>query len=57
MPAPLNEVRTAGFNVCERTVWRVCRDNGWASVIVRRRGHPATEDLTGAPAHEDLVRR
>ncbi|MEP1122780.1 MAG: IS3 family transposase [Ilumatobacter sp.] len=24
-----DEVRTAGHVVCDRTVWRICRDNGW----------------------------
>ena len=52
-----DEVRAAGFNVCERTVWRVCRDNGWWSVIVRRRGRSGKKILAGAPAHDDLVRR
>lgn len=52
-----DEVRAAGFEVCERTVWRICRDSGWWSVIVRRRGRSGKKVLTGAPAHEDLVRR
>lgn len=52
-----DEVRAAGFNVCERTVWRICRDNGWCSVIVRRRGRSGKKILTSAPAHDDLVRR
>jgi transposase InsO family protein len=52
-----DEVRAAGFKVCERTVWRVCRDNGWWSVIVRRRGRSGKKVLAGAPAHDDLVRR
>jgi putative transposase len=52
-----DEVRAAGFEVCERTVWRICRDNGWWSVIVRRRGRSGKKVITGAPAHDDLVRR
>lgn len=52
-----DEVHAAGFDVCERTVWRICRDNGWWSLIVRRRGRSGKRVLTGAPAHEDLVRR
>ena len=51
----VTEVRDAGFDVAERTVWRICRDNGWWSVFgkpkTRRRGPVA------APAHDDLVRR
>ena len=52
-----DEVRAAGFTVCERTVWRICRDNGWGSVIVRRRGRGGKKIIAGAPAHEDLVSR
>ena len=50
-----DEVRDAGHQVAERTVWRICADNGWWSVFgkprSRRRGKVA------APAHDDLVRR
>jgi putative transposase len=28
-----DEVRHGGFEVCDRTVWRICRDNGWWSVF------------------------
>ncbi len=48
------EVRAAGFEVCERTVWRICRDNGWWSVFGKKRGR---KSKPGAPAHDDLVRR
>lgn len=50
-----DEVRDAGFEVCERTVWKVCRDNGWWSVF----GKPKARKTTGpgTPAHDDLVRR
>ena len=50
-----DEARQAGHTVCDRTVWRICRDNGWWSVFgkshTRKRGQP------GTPAHDDLVRR
>ncbi len=50
-----DEVRTAGHQVCDRTVWRICRDNGWWSAFAkpknRKKGQP------GTPAHDDLVRR
>jgi hypothetical protein len=38
--------------VCERTVWRVCRDNGWWSVF----GEPKTRKHAkpGTPAHEEF---
>ena len=39
-----DEVRAAGHDVCDRTVWRICRDNGWWSVCAsprhRGRAHP-----------------
>jgi hypothetical protein len=49
------EVRQAGHEVCDRTVWRICRDNGWWSAFgkpKRRKGR-----APGTPAHDDLVRR
>lgn len=50
-----DEARLAGHVVCDRTVWRICRDNGWWSVF----GKPKTRKTTrpGIPAHDDLVRR
>jgi len=50
-----DEVREAGHAVCDRTVWRVCRDNGWWSSF----GKPKTRKTArvGTPAHDDLVRR
>ncbi len=50
-----DEVRDAGYTVCERTVWRVCRDNRWWSAF----GKPKSRKKTtpGAPAHDDLVLR
>lgn len=50
-----DEVRDAGFNACERTVWRRCSENGWWSVF----GKPKTRKRAkpGTPAHNDLVRR
>ena len=50
-----DEVHAAGFAVCERTVWKVCSENGWWSVF----GKPKTRKRAkaGTPAHDDLVRR
>jgi putative transposase len=46
-----DEVRVAGHEVCDRTVWRICRDNGWWSSFGkprRRKGRPpGTEHPTG----------
>ena len=50
-----DEVIAAGHQVSERTVWRICSDNGWWCVFgKKRRGKKAK---VGAPAHDDLVRR
>jgi putative transposase len=50
-----DEIRQAGHGVCDRTVWRICRDNGWWSAFgkPKRRKGPSP----GTPAHDDLVRR
>ena len=50
-----DEARLAGFDVCDRTVWRICSDNGWWSVF----GKPKTRkgSKPGTPAHDDLVCR
>jgi transposase InsO family protein len=50
-----DEVRTAGFDVCERTVWKLCRDNGWWSSFGKPKNRKASKP--GTPAHDDLVRR
>ncbi len=50
-----DEVTDAGFTVSERTVWRICSENGWWSVFgKKKRGKRAK---VGTPAHDDLVRR
>jgi len=49
-----DEVRAAGFEACDRTVWKVCRDNGWWSVFGKKKGK---KSKPGAPAHDDLVKR
>ena len=41
--------------MCDRTVWRICRDNGWWSVFGKPRSRKNT--TPGTPAHDDLVRR
>jgi hypothetical protein len=33
-----DKVRAAGFEVCNRTVWRICRVNGWWSVFGKKLG-------------------
>jgi len=49
-----DEVRSAGFDACDRTVWRICRDNGWWSVFGKKKSKAGKP---GTPAHDDLVKR
>ena len=49
-----DEVRAVGHDVCDRTVWKVCRDNGWWSVFGKKK---TKKSKPGAPAHDDLVKR
>ena len=51
----VDEVRAAGFAVAERTVWRICRDNGWWSSFGKKRGR--TGKKAGPPVHDDRVQR
>lgn len=49
-----DEARAAGQAMCDRTAWRICHQNGWQSVIAKRKrgqGRP------GVPVHDDLVQR
>jgi transposase InsO family protein len=50
-----DEARAAGHVACDRTVWRICRDNSWWSVFGKKRGRNGKRP--GPPAHDDLVRR
>ena len=50
-----DEARAAGHAGCDRTMWRVCADNGWWSVFGKKRGKNGMKP--GPPAHDDLVRR
>ena len=50
-----DEVRAAGFDVSDRVVWRICRDNRWWSVFGKPKARKASKP--GPPAHDDLVRR
>ena len=40
--------------MADRTVWRICSDNGWFSVFGKKK---RAARCVGAPAHDDLVRR
>jgi transposase InsO family protein len=50
-----DEVRKVGFGVCERTVWKICSQNGWWSVFGKKKTRKTATART--PAHDDLVRR
>jgi len=51
-----DEVRAAGHDVSDRTVWRICSQNGWwASFSVSNRRHKTAQQRLAA--HDDLVRR
>jgi transposase InsO family protein len=50
-----DEVTDAGHLVSERTVWRICSDNGWWSVFGKKKSRK--RGPAGTRAHDDLVRR
>src|SRR4051794_32638274 len=50
-----DEARDAGQTGCDRTMWRICRDNGWWSVFGKPRAKNGKKP--GPPAHDDLVNR
>ncbi|XMN04802.1 IS3 family transposase [Streptomyces griseobrunneus] len=52
----LDEARTAGEAMAERTAWRICRDNRWWSVFGKRRGRGRNAKV-GPPVHDDRVKR
>ena len=41
--------------MCERTAWRICRDNGWWSAFGKKRGRNGRR--SGPPVHDDLIQR
>ncbi len=49
------EAAAAGEVMCERTAWRICRDNTWWSVFGKKRGKNGKRP--GPPVHDDLVQR
>ncbi len=51
-----DELRADGWDVSDRTVWRICSANGWwASFTLKARNRKAKNPPT--PAHDDLVQR
>jgi hypothetical protein len=51
-----DEIRDAGFEACERTVWKICSQNGWWSSFGKKKTTKKTAKVH-TPAHDDLVRR
>lgn len=50
-----DEAVRAGLVACDRTVWRICSENGWWSVFGKKSARGGKK--AGPPAHDDLVRR
>ncbi len=51
-----DELRADGWDVSDRTVWRICSENGWFASFTRKaRNSKATRPASAA--HDDLVRR
>jgi putative transposase len=50
----VEEARSSGEPMAERTAWRICADNKWWSVFGKKRGK---NGKPGPPVHDDLVAR
>jgi hypothetical protein len=50
----VDEARSGGEPMAERTAWRICADNKWWSVFGKKRGK---NGKPGPPVHDDLVAR
>lgn len=51
----VDEVRAAGFDVAERTVWKICSTNRWWSSFGKKRGRNGKK--AGPPVHDDRLNR
>ena len=51
----VDEAAEAGEVMCERTAWKICRDNQWWSAFGKKRGKNGKRP--GPPVHDDLVKR
>lgn len=52
-----DEARAAGLVACDRSVWRVCSDNGWWSRFGKKQRRTKRARPGQTPAHPDLVNR
>lgn len=50
-----DEARLAGHSVCDRTVWKICSENGWWCSFAKKKSRKKSSPATAA--HDDLVRR
>lgn len=50
-----DEVRQAGHQAADRTIWRLCRDGLWWSAFGKKKAKNGKRP--GPPAHDDLVHR
>ncbi len=51
----VDEVRAAGFDPAERTVWKICSQNQWWSSFGKKRSRNGKK--AGPPVHDDLLNR
>ena len=51
----VDEAAEAGEVMCERTAWKICRDNQWWSAFGKK--HAKNGKRPGPPVHDDLVQR
>ena len=51
-----DEARDVGLAACDRTMWRICSDNGWFSAFGKKKAR-GKKGKAGPPAHNDLVLR
>ena len=51
----VDEAAEAGEVMCERTAWKICRNNQWWSAFGKKRGKNGKRP--GPPVHDDLVER
>ncbi|MEV0398362.1 DDE-type integrase/transposase/recombinase [Polymorphospora rubra] len=52
----VDEARTAGQAMADRTAWKICSDNGWWSAFGKRKSR-GKGGKVGPPVHDDLVKR
>lgn len=50
-----DEVRAAGHEIGDRTVWRICAENGWWCSFGKKKTRKTSSPATAS--HDDLVRR